>query len=377
MLNIETGRKARGLFVGACLAAAAVSAQAASLVVAQVAPMTGVAASLGRAYEAGLQLAFAQFNAAGGAGGNTLKLVSRDDGSRPEDTVSLTRTLVAEQRPLVLAGYFGTRGVGDLVASGLLEQEKLPLVGYRATQLTGDMPLVYSVRASLGEQIDKIMQHLSTLGIGKVGLFMEDGPQTKAVQALVAEAAARRKITVVATATVPASSNKTQPAVTTLHAAAPQAILMLASESSAGFVELYRAAGGGAQLFASSDVDVEQLARRLGDEQLSGISIAQVTPSPTKLTTRLVRDFQQALKASKNPQPASHAMLEGYINGRVIAEAVKRAGANPTRDSLVKALDGMDRLDLGDYVIAFRPGEHTGSRYVDLSIVAGSGRLRQ
>ncbi|WP_198970434.1 ABC transporter substrate-binding protein [Xylophilus sp. ASV27] len=377
MLNTDAGRKVRGLLVGVCMAAAALSVQAAALVVVQVAPMTGVAASLGRAYEAGLQLALAQFNAAGGAAGNTLRLVSGDDGSRPQDTVSLTRTLVAEQRPLVLAGYFGTRGVSDLVASGLLDQEKLPLVGYRATLLRGDVPLVYSVRAGLADQVDKIMQHLSTLGIDKAGVFMEEGPQTKAVQALVADAAARRRITVVATATVPAGSGKTEPAVTALHAAAPQAILMLASEASAGFVEGYRAAGGGAQLFASSDVDVEQLARRLGDEQLAGISIAQVTPSPTRLTTRLVRDFQQALKASKNPLPASHAMLEGYINGRVIAEAVKRAGANPTRESLVKALDGMDRLDLGDYVIAFRPGEHTGSRYVDLSIVAGSGRLRQ
>jgi ABC-type branched-subunit amino acid transport system substrate-binding protein len=377
MQTLHAGRKARGFFLGACAAWAAASVQAASLVVLQVAPLTGVQAPMGRAYEAGLQLAFAQFNAAGGAAGNTLKLVSKDDGSRPEDTVSLTRANVAEQRPLALAGYFGTRGVGDLIASGLLEQEKLPLVGYRATQLAGDLPLVYSVRAGLAEQVDKIMQHLATRGISKLGVFMEDDGQAQAVRTLLTDSAARRKLTLVAVATVPPNSNKVQPAVATLRAAGPQAILMLASAASAGFVELYRNDGGGAQLFASSDIDVEQLSRRLGDEQLAGISIAQITPSPTKLSTRLVRDFQQALKASKSPTPGGHAMLEGYINGRVLAEAVKRAGANPTRDSLVKALDTMDRFDLGDYVISFRPGEHTGSRYVDLSIVAGSGQLRQ
>ncbi|KQM80032.1 ABC transporter substrate-binding protein [Xylophilus sp. Leaf220] len=380
MHAVDTGARvrARTLILGAVVALAAVAApgaRAAVLVVGQVAPLTGVEATQGRAYAAGLQIAFSQFNAAGGAAGNTLSLVSRDDGSRPDDTVAATRALLAEQRPLALAGYFGTRGITAVVESGLLDKEKIPLVGYRALQLAAVSPQLFTVRAGLPDQLGKIMQHLATMGISRVAVFMEAGPQAAGVQATIAQAAAAQKIKVVATALQPPEV-RVMPAVTQIREAQPQAVLLLASVASAAFVESFRSEGGGAQLFATSDIDVEQLAKRLGDEQLAGISIAQVTPNPNKLSTRLAREFQQARKAAKVELPASHAMMEGYVAGRVLSEAVRRAGATPTRESVARAIESIDRLDLGDYVVGFKPGENRGSRYVDLSIVSG-GQLKQ
>ena len=377
----DTGvpKRIRTLVLWAAAAAgtaiAATGVQAANLVVGQVAPLTGVEASQGRAYAAGLQIAIAQFNAAGGAAGNTLSLVSRDDGSRPDDTLAATRDLLAEQRPLALAGYFGTRSITAVVESGLLDKEKIPLVGYRALQLAAASPQLFTVRAGLPDQIGKVMQHLATMGISRVAVFMEAGPQAAGVQATIARAADAQKIQVVATALQPPDM-KVMPAVTQIRAAQPQAVLLLASVASAAFVEAFRSEGGGAQIFATSDIDVEQLAKRLGDEQLAGISIAQVTPNPNKLTTRLAREFQAAKKAARIDQPASHAMMEGYVAGRVLSEAVRRAGANPTRETVTRAIESIDRLDLGDYVVGFKPGENRGSRYVDLSIVSG-GQLKQ
>ena len=377
----DTGvpKRIRTLVLWAAAAAgtaiAATGVQAANLVVGQVAPLTGVEATQGRAYAAGLQIAIAQFNAAGGAAGNTLSLVSRDDGSRPDDTVAATRDLLAEQRPLALAGYFGTRSITAVVESGLLDKEKIPLVGYRALQLAAASPQLFTVRAGLPDQIGKVMQHLATMGISRVAVFMEAGPQAAGVQATIAQAAEVQKIKVVAAALQPPDM-KVMPAVSQIRAAQPQAVLLLASVASAAFVETFRSEGGGAQIFATSDIDVEQLAKRLGDEQLAGISIAQVTPNPNKLTTRLAREFQAAKKAARIDQPASHAMMEGYVAGRVLSEAVRRAGANPTRETVTRAIESIDRLDLGDYVVGFRPGENRGSRYVDLSIVSG-GQLKQ
>ena len=380
MHAVESGapKRVRTLVLWAAAAATAIAAtgvRAANLVVGQVAPLTGVEASQGRAYAAGLQIAIAQFNAAGGAAGNTLSLVSRDDGSRPDDTLAATRDLLAEQRPLALAGYFGTRSITAVVESGLLDKEKIPLVGYRALQLAAASPQLFTVRAGLPDQIGKVMQHLATMGISRVAVFMEAGPQAAGVQATIARAADAQKIQVVATALQPPDM-KVMPAVTQIRAAQPQAVLLLASVASAAFVEAFRSEGGGAQIFATSDIDVEQLAKRLGDEQLAGISIAQVTPNPNKLTTRLAREFQAAKKAARIDQPASHAMMEGYVAGRVLSEAVRRAGANPTRETVTRAIESIDRLDLGDYVVGFKPGENRGSRYVDLSIVSG-GQLKQ
>ena len=70
-------------------------------------------------------------------------------------------------------------------------------------------------------------------------------------------------------------------------------------------------------------------------------------------------------------------MLEGYIAAKVIAEAVRRQGANPGREGLLAALDTMENHDVGGYVVGYRPGARSGSRFVELSIVSASGRIRQ
>ncbi len=373
------GPAVRGLVVAGAALLVPVLSQAAALVVGQVAPLTGVEATQGRGYSAGLKLAFDQANAAGTLGGNTLALVVKDGGSRSDSTLAATKELLASATPpIALAGYFGTPTVPDLVASGVLDKERVPLVGYRGAQVPANLPYVFSLRAGLAEQVDRIVQHVATLGITKIGVIYDGGPQEADTVAAVQRIAEQRKVEIVAKAVQPAATTRVSPdMVAAMQKGAPQAILILSSNACAAFVEGYRSGGGGAALFATADTDVEQLAKRLGDEQLRGISIAQVTPGPTKMSARIVRDFQSAYKSAKADQPASFAMIEGYIAGRVLVEGVRRAGPTPTRDSLAKALDSIDRLDLGDYVIGFRPGMHTGSRFVDLSIVTSSGQVTQ
>src|SRR3712207_64508 len=76
--------------------------QAAQVVVGQVAPLSGLEASQGRAYATGMQLYFNAVNKAGGVGGHTFTLVKRDDAGRPDDTVNHTQAMLAEDRPAVL-----------------------------------------------------------------------------------------------------------------------------------------------------------------------------------------------------------------------------------------------------------------------------------
>ena len=51
--------------------------------------------------------------------------------------------------------------------------------------------------------------------------------------------------------------------------------------------------------------------------------------------------------------------------------------AHPTREGMVAALDGMDNYNLGGYVVGFKPGVRSGSRFVELSIISGAGKIRQ
>ncbi len=111
---------------------------------------------------------------------------------------------------------------------------------------------------------------------------------------------------------------------------------------------------------------------------MQGIAIAQVTPSPYKMTNRLSKEFNDiAATAGAQDVPISYAMMEGFIAAKVIVEAARRQGSRVTREGFASALDGLESLDLGGYVIGFRPGMRNGSRFVEMTIISGNGRIRQ
>lgn len=366
----------------AVIAAAALgfqAAQAAQLVVGQVGPMSGLEANQGRAYSAGMQLLFNTVNKAGGVNGHTFSLVRKDDGGRADDTLTATRKMLAEDRPLVLAGFFGNPNIEALLKEGVLQKERIVLVGYRSAEIRGDTPQLYNVRAGLRDEINKLTEHLATIGITRLGLFHEEGPGAAPLIAAMDEAAKKARATVMSRASYPAGTATVAPAIDVFTKTPPQAIILVASgAAAAGFIEQYRAAGGAAQLFAHSGADIEQLSKRLSEEQMQGVAIAQVTPSPYKIAGRLSKEFADTVaKSEKLEVPVSYAMIEGYITAKVIVEAVRRQGGRPTREGMAAALDSIDSLDLGGYVVGFKQGNRTGSKFVELSIISGAGKIRQ
>jgi branched-chain amino acid transport system substrate-binding protein len=374
----KLGWIARAALAGIALVGAQ-ALQAAQIVIGQVGPMSGLEASQGRAYATGMQLYFNAVNKAGGINGHQFTLVRRDDGGRPEDTVAGTKAMLAEDKPIVLAGYFGSRNITELVKAGLLEQNRIALVGYRVTEVRGETPLLYNVRASLRDEITKLTEHLATIGITRLGLFYEEGATAPALLAAADEAAKKARATITHRAAYEAGTAKVTQAVDLFLKDPPQAIIMVSSgAAAAGFIEQYRGSGGAAQLFAHSGADIEQLSKRLSEEQMQGVAIAQVTPSPYKIASRLAKEFNDIVtKTEKLEVPVSYAMMEGYIAAKVIVEAVRRQGKSPSREGTVAALDAMDSLDLGGYVVGFRPNSRNGSRFVELSIISGAGKIRQ
>lgn len=355
------------------------SLQATQIVVGQVAPLSGLEASQGRGYSAGMQLLFDSINRSGGVNGHSFKLVRRDDGGRPADTISLTRQMLVEDRPMILAGYFGSRNVADLVNSGILETEKITLVGYRTAEIRPEIPFVYNARASLRDELNKLAEHLTTIGITRLGMFFEEGPGTQDLIAAANESSKNARVTIVSRAGYPAGTTSVTPSVEVFLKSAPQAIIMVSSgAAAAAFIEEYRSSGGAAQLFTHSGIDIEQLTKRLSEQQMQGVAIAQVTPSPYKISSLLTKELADLVaKAPNLGAPMSYAMMEGFITAKVIVEAVRRQGARPTREGMPTAIDSINNVNLAGYMLNFRPGQRSGSKLVELSIVTTSGKIRQ
>lgn len=361
------------------------AAGAEQIVIGQVAPLSGAEAGQGRAYATGMQLAFNAVNRSGGINGHTFTLVSKDDGGRPEDTVKITGQLLAEHRPIVLAGYLGSRGISGLVGSGILERERIALLGYRSADVDPESPLIFNVRANLRDEFGTIAAHVATIGLTRVGLLYEEGPASTALVATTEEFARKGNATIVSKASYPAGSTRVSEAIDTFIKDKPQAIILVCSgPAGARFIEQYRGEGGAAQLFVHSGADLERVTKEIAENRLAfvssvmqGVAIAQVVSSPYRVS-RLAKELNEAAgKIGKPGVPVSYVTMEGYIAAKVIVEAVRRQGQRPTRSGMTTALESIDNLDLGGYVVDFKHGLRRGSTFVELTIISGTGRIRQ
>ncbi len=371
-----------GMFAAAI--ACGIAAFAGEIVVGQVLPKTGPEAKQAQAYATGLELAFQQANRAGGVNGNTFTLARKEVDGPPALLVEETRRLLAQVNPAVLSGICGDLYLESLLQSGMLEKEGVAVIGYRAVRREPNTPLLFNARAGIQEEVDKLAEHFGVLGIKQWGLLVEDGVNAEGISSIVAGAAKRVGATLVSRATYEAGTTRVVAAVETLIKASPQAILLVTSgPAAARFIEQYRGGGGNAQLFVHSGADMERLSREIAESRLifvsnvmQGVVILQVTPNPHKqspLVAKELRDFARA--ASIAPTTLSYVTMEGFLTGKLIVEAARRQGSRATRAGFAKAMESMAGINLGGYIVTFRPGSNVGSRYVELTVINGTGRV--
>jgi hypothetical protein len=69
--------------------------------------------------------------------------------------------------------------------------------------------------------------------------------------------------------------------------------------------------------------------------------------------------------------------MEGFAGAKVLVEALRRAGPKPTRQTVLAALNGIRRYDLGGLEVSFTPTDHSGVNFADLSIISAAGHFRR
>ena len=61
---------------------------------------------------------------------------------------------------------------------------------------------------------------------------------------------------------------------------------------------------------------------------------------------------------------------------KLFAEGLRRAGARPTRESLIAGLESIGSQSFGGFSVTFSPTDHVASSFVELSMLTGDGRVR-
>ncbi|HYS56826.1 MAG TPA: ABC transporter substrate-binding protein, partial [Burkholderiales bacterium] len=212
-------------------------------------------------------------------------------------------------------------------------------------------------------------------GNTNIAVFYQDDNYGLAGLKGVEIAMAKRNLKISALGKVERNTIKVEDAVKSIHAARPDGVVMISAYTSvAEFVRQMKKAGSVTQFHNVSFVGSKALADALKDEGY-GIAIMQVVPFPWSSSgVRIVKEYQEVMTKAGNTD-FNFSSLEGFIVGKVMVEGLRRAGKNLTREKLIAALEGMNNVDLGEFVVSFSPTNHSGSKYVNLTMIGRGGKF--
>lgn len=337
--------------------------------------LSGPLSEFGKDVENGARAYFEQVNENGGIYGRKVKLISLDDKYKVADTLKNVQQLIDDDQVFALLNIMGTPNA--MAVLPLVDKSGVPIFA----PLTGAQPLrvpvnshVFNIRASYKDEIDKIVQHLNTVGIKRVSVvhlpnsFGKDGLES--VQA----ALIKWKMKLNSAISIETDASDTDKAVAALNATQPEAIILItAGKASVEFIKTYKKIGRGVQFYTLSVMGTNKSIKALGQDGI-GVVVSSVVPFPWSQSIPLARDYQEAMKKI-GVRDYSFTGFEGYINARVLAESIRRAGRDLTHAKLIAATENMKQVPFGGFEVTFGKNAHQGSRYVELTIIGPNGRF--
>jgi ABC-type branched-subunit amino acid transport system substrate-binding protein len=346
----------------------------AELLIGQTVGVTGAVAATVKESMLGASLYIDAINAKGGVAGEKVQILTLDDKFDPKLTQDNAKTLIEERKVLALFMTRGTPHTQGILP--LLKQYGVPLIGPSTGAMVFHQPVqpqVFNVRATYQREAEKAISHLASVGVTRIALVhVDDSFGTDGLEGAQRGMASNRL-----TAALVAKFDRSKPDFSAIASqvvkADAQAVMVIGSGTAVvDGIKAMKATGSGAQFITLSNNASDGFIKLLGD-QGRGVIVSQVLPQSYNYA--LVKDANQLAKA-KGLAVVSPAILEGFASAKVLVEALRRSGANPTREKLLATL-GNFSYDIGGLEVRYSPTSHTGLDFADLSIITEEGKFRR
>ena len=313
-------------------------------------------------------------NKAGGIDGHKIVLISIDDGYDPKRSVTAATELITQKNVLMLALGRGTANAEAVMKVAM--DTKTPVVGYVGGSLILHTPpkrYFFNLRPPYRVEAERAIGQLVAQGASRIAtVYTDDAFGKDAVEGFY-EGLKANKLVAAAITTIPRGDVKVDDAVAKIIASKADAVVGICIPKPCSMVvKSLRAAGYTGRFLSLSNTSSSTYVKEL-EGAARGVIVTQVFPAPDSVAIAMSNEFQKL--AAEYKFEKSYASMEGYVNARVVVEAIRRAGPSPSREGIVKALESMRNFDLGGFVIGFGPDDRTGSSEVNLTIIGRDGRF--
>jgi len=369
--------------------AGALAVNAKDLKIGMSAAFRGPSAGLGSELYRGAQAYYAEINQRGGVHGRTISVVALDDGYEPTPCIKNTIELVEKEQVFFLSNYVGTPTLTRAlpVIKRYADRQVILVGNFTGAQPQREEPYVeqvFNIRASYRQEMLALVDRFWQTGARKFGVYYQIDAYGRSGTDGVARGLAQRGATIAAEATYVRHAKfaaDTGPAVQALRRAGVDVVLCTGAYQGCGaFVRTARDLGWSVPISNASFVASEAMPSLLvnhgtatGRAYTRGLINSQVVPSYDSVSLPAVVEYRtlmdrhnpQLPPGLRDPQHAAEQLsfrsLEGFVNAKVIVEALRRSGASPTRAGLRQALESLKNFDLGiGAPLTFGPERHQG-----------------
>lgn len=293
--------------------------------------ITGPGAGLGNPERNGLLLAEKQINAKGGINGRPIKLIVEDDASNPDTALSKANDLLFSQKVVALLGPSLT--ASTVAVGGVTSANKIPQIAF-----TGLGPAVEKDRKCLAHVLppqklnaEALLEYAKSIKATKVGVLYDAG-YGSVVLAELKPLADKYGVKLVAAEKFEVGATDTTTQAAKVKATQPDAIFIIAT-SATPFrnIKQIQATQPIIAAIGSSSYDYVKAMGPAADNIAIPEFLVGEDPLPHQ------KEFVDQYKQAYNSVPKNYEAA-GYDAVGVIAQALKKAGADATGEKLCEAM---------------------------------------
>lgn len=345
-----------------------------TIVIGQTIGLTGIIAGPVKEMNEGVNAYISTINQQGGVHGRKIEIKVIDDKFDPKIAAANAETLIKQERVFALFQNRGTPHTEAIVP--LLEANKIPLVAPSTGAAVFHTPVnrwIFNVRAKYQDEVIRGVEHFATIGIDQIGLLHVDDSFGRDGLEGFEKAMSKRKLKPVVVTKFARVNPDYDATAAEIIKANPNALIIVSSaKNTIEVIKAIRKKGSSIQIMTLSNNSSQSFVKELGSAGV-GVVVSQITPAPHLVTSKLGQEFKAAAK--NTDATVSYAAMEGFVNAKVLVEGLRRAGRNLTREGFIRAMETMQRTDFGGLMVTFAAEDHSGSEFVELTMIGKDGKF--